>query len=149
MPRPSTRSTIDSVATCIGDKPKLLTTSLLQTCLINVAADRWMDNLSYGAADIQLNSLLVLLADPVWSFLASSTSWVNWISKANFHFLSLLQGHLRAFGGVAPPKSSIGDENWFPSHLKVKYLTVAEAEFSWSTRCQYDCYALWKKTVGP
>lgn len=26
------------------------------------------------------------------------------------------------FGGIAPPKSSSGDQNWFPSHYKSKIL---------------------------
>ena len=35
---------------------------------------------------------------------------------------SLLLCRPRAFGGIAPPKSSSGDQNWFPLHNKAKYL---------------------------
>lgn len=35
---------------------------------------------------------------------------------------SLLLYRPRAFGGIAPPKSSSGGQNWFPSHYKSKIL---------------------------
>ena len=65
------------------------------------------DSASYDAAEIQQFRC--------WCF--SQTLYSQTFTKS-----SLLLYRPRAFGGIAPPKSSSGDQNWFPSHYKSKIL---------------------------